>query len=228
MPIKKIKNNLDYDLSTIHQYNIDVPNREIYLHSYILDSEEPGIDYRCATVFEKNLRYLSLISSDPILIHMHSPGGEWQDCLGMYDAISACSCNVAILAYAKAESSSSVLLQAADVRVLMPNTNVLIHYGFLSLDGEHSKAAASSIKWNEEECDKMIEIFTDRCMESEMAKDKNWKKMMARKHITSQLANKCDWILKSSEAVSYGFADGILGDKNFPTIDAIKTYTKKI
>lgn len=226
--MKKLKPNIDHDISIIHQYNIDVPNREIFLHSYVLDSEEPGIDYRCAVTFEKNLRYLSLLSNDPILVHMHIPGGEWQDCLGMYDCIAACPCNVAIIAYAKAESSSSVLLQAADLRILMPNTNVLIHYGFLSLDGEHSKAAVSSIKWNEEECDKMIDIFTDRCMESEMAKEKNWKKMMAKKHIVSQLANKCDWILNAKEAVDYGFADGIFGTKNFTSIDAIKTYIKKI
>ena len=224
----KRKNNIDYDLSIIHQYNVDIHNREIYLHSYLIEGEEPGIDYRCATIFEKNLRHLSLMSNDPILIHMHSPGGEWQDCLGMYDAIATCTCTIGILAYAKAESSSSVLLQAADLRVLMPNTNVLIHYGFLSLDGEHSKAAVSSIRWNEEECEKMVDIFADRCMGSKIAIEKNWKRMMARKHIISQLANKCDWILKSSEAVDYGFADGILGGDNFPTIDDIKIRLKKI
>jgi ATP-dependent protease ClpP protease subunit len=108
----------------------------------------------------------------------------------------------------------------------MPNTTMLIHYGSFSLDGEHSKAAVSSVKWNEDECDKMIDIFTDRCMESEMAKNKNWKKMMARKHITSQLANKCDWILKATEAVEYGFADGVLGDRKFPNIDILKNKIK--
>jgi ATP-dependent protease ClpP protease subunit len=103
----------------------------------------------------------------------------------------------------------------------------MIHYGFFSLDGEHSKAAASSVKWNEQECDKMIDIFTDRCMNSMIAKEKNWKRMMARKHITSQIANKCDWILTAEEAVYYGFADGVLGSKKFPTIDHIKLCMKK-
>jgi ATP-dependent protease ClpP protease subunit len=55
-----------------------------------------------------------------------------------------------------------------------------------------------------------------------MAKEKNWKKMMAKKHIQSQLANKCDWILTSQEAVQYGFADGILGEKKYLTIDHLK------
>jgi len=217
------------DLDYIHNYNIDINNREIYLHSYLSDGEdESGVDYRSAVMFEKNLRYLNMVSMDPILVHMHLPGGEWQDCLGMYDAIKSCTCNIIILAYAKAESSSSVLLQSADLRILMPNTNVLIHYGSFSINEEHSKAAASSIQWNEQECDKMIDIFTDRCISSKIAKEKKWKKMIAKKHIVSQIANKCDWILTAPEAVDYGFADGILGSKQFPNIDYIKHYAKKL
>lgn len=223
-----INTNTDSDINDLHNFDIDVKNREVYLHSYIADTEaEGGVDWRSSVVFEKNIRYLNTLSSDPILVHMHLPGGEWQDCLGMYDTIKFSKSKIIILAYAKVESSSSVLLQAAPLRILMPNTNMLIHYGSFSLDGEHSKAAASSIKWNEEECDKMIDIFTDRCMESEMAKQKNWKKMMARKHITSQLANKCDWILTAAEAVEYGFADGVLGSKRYPAIELIKSYKFK-
>ena len=134
---------------------------------------------------------------------------------------------IIILAYAKAESSSSVVLQSANLRILMPNTNVLIHYGSFSLDAEHSKAAAAGVQWNERECDKMVDIFTDRCMNSSICQEKNWKKMMAKKHIVSQLANKCDWILTAQEAVDYGFADGILGTKKFPNIDYIKNAIKK-
>jgi hypothetical protein len=214
-------------INDIHNYNIDIENREIYLHAPLDNIEESNLDYRSAVIFEKNLRYLNLISLDPIFIHMHLPGGDWQDCLGMYDAIQNSKAKTIILAYARAESSSSVLLQSADIRILMPNTNVLIHYGSFTLDGEHSKAAASSIKWNEQECDKMVDIFTDRCMQSHIAKEKNWKRMMAKKHIVSQLANKCDWILTAEEAVNYGFADGILGSKKYPNIDFIKSYMKK-
>ena len=218
-------NNTIHDL---HNYNIDIDNREIYLHSYISDSdEESGTDYRAAIVFEKNLRYLNLSSLDPILVHMHLPGGSWEDCMAMFDSIKSSKAKVIILAYAKAESCSGVLLQSADMRILMPNTNVLIHYGSFTLDGEHSKAAASSIQWNERECDKMVDIFTERCMSSSIAKEKNWKKMMAKKHITSQLANKCDWILTAEEAVEYGFADGILGSKKYPNIDYVKNLMKK-
>jgi ATP-dependent protease ClpP protease subunit len=38
----------------------------------------------------------------------------------------------------------------------------------------------------------------------------------------SQLDNKSDWILNAEEAVYYGFADGVLGDRKFNTIDKLK------
>ena len=216
------------NIEHIHNFNIDIKNREIFLHSFLSDSAEEQIDYKCSVVFEKNLRFLNHLSNDPILVHMHLPGGDWQDGLGMYDAIRHSRSKIIILAYAKVESCSSVLLQAAPVRVLMPNTNMLIHYGSISINEEHTKAASSSIAWNDRETEKMVDIFTDRCMEtSVIAKEKNWKKMMARKHIISQLANKCDWILTAEETVYYGFADGILGSKQYPTTDSLKINKRK-
>lgn len=220
-------NNHNNGLGNIHDYNIDIDNRELYLHSYISDeNEESGVDYRSAIVFEKNLRYLNLLSLDPILVHMHLPGGDWQDCLGIYDSIKSSKAKVAIIASAKVESSSTVLLQAADLRILSPNTNFLIHYGSISVDNEH-KAALSMVHWSEKESEKMIDIFTEKCMNSSMCKSKNWKKMIVRKHIVTQLATKRDWILTAEEAVHYGFADGILGSKKYPNIDYIKNTLKK-
>lgn len=222
-----IKDN-DNDILNIHSHGIDLKNREIYLHSYICDSEEePGVDYRSAIIFEKNIRYLNTLSIEPIFIHMHLPGGMWSDCLGIYDAIKFSKSKTILLAYGSVESASSVILQAADIRLLMPNTNVLIHYGSFSINDEHSKAAASSVQWNEKECDKMVEIFTEKCSSSIMAKSKNWKKMMARKHIISQLANKCDWILTANEAVEYNFADGVYGSKRYSDIEEIKNLAKR-
>lgn len=212
----------DIELQSLHSYNIDVKNREIFLHSYISEPDDPGTDYRSAIFFEKNMRYLNLISNDPILIHMHMPGGDWEDCMAIFDTIRFSKSKTIILAYGKVQSASGIIFQAPTYRILMPNVNMLIHYGIISMDGEHSKAAASSVKWNELECDKMVDIFVERCMQGSLAKTKNWKKMMAKKHIESQLANKCDWILSSDEAVQYGFADGILGDKKFLTIDHLK------
>lgn len=223
---QQIKDKLN--ISEIHDYNIDIVNREIYLHSHMSDAaEEPGVDYRSAIMFEKNLRFLNLLSLDPIIVHMHLPGGDWQDCLGIYDNIKNSKAKIGIIAYAKVESSSSVLLQAADLRILSANTNFLIHYGSISVDNEH-KAALSMVQWSEKESEKMIDIFTEKCMNSSVCKSKNWKKMIARKHIITQLGTKRDWILTADEAVSYNFADGILGSKKYPNIDYIKNLLNKI
>ena len=217
---------LEQKLSNIHHYGIDPENREIYLHSYLNEGDdEGGVDYRSAINFEKNLRYLNAQSNEPILIHMHIPGGDWSDCLGIYDAIMSSASPVGCLAYAKAESASGIIFQAADLRILMPNAYMLIHYGSLSLDGEH-KAAMSNIKWNEKEALKMIDIFSDKSLASPMAKEKSWKKSMVKKHIISQLSNKSDWILTATEAVYYGFADGIFGQSPFTSIEHIKRKLK--
>jgi ATP-dependent protease ClpP protease subunit len=222
-PQNSVNSNNLYDL---HSFNIDVENREIYLHSHIDSNEEAGIDYRSAVTFEKNLRFLNLLSLDPILVHMHIPGGDWQDCLGIYDNIKNSKSPIVIIAYAKVESSSTIILQAADLRILSSNTNFLIHYGSIYLEDEH-KAALSSIQWSEKESEKMIDIFAEKCINSKIYKEKNWKKMMARKHIITQLATKRDWILNAEEAVDYGFADGILGSKKYPNVDYIKNVMKK-
>ena len=214
-------------LNYIHEYGLDVDNREVYLHSFIDSGEEEGgVDYRVAINFEKNIRYLNIISSDPIIVHMHLPGGDWTDCLGIYDTIIQSKAPIGILAYAKAESSSGVIFQAAKLRILMPNSYLLIHYGFFSLDGEH-KAAISNIHWNEKEAKKMLDIFTDKCLESPLAKEREWKKSSVKKYISSQLSQKSDWILNASEAVHNGFADGIYGQNQYGSIEAIKRKLNK-
>ena len=216
-----LPNYTDNNLNDIHNLCIDVRAREIYLHSSFDSEEESGVEFRSALMFEKNIRYLNQLSNEPILVHMHLPGGDWQDCMGIMDTINASASKVFILAYGKVESASSILFQYADLRVLMPNTHMLIHYGSLSIDNDH-KAAKSSFEWSEKESLKMINIFTDRCIDSPIAKERNWKKHIIRKHIMSQLDNKSDWILNAEEAVYYGFADGVLGDRKFSTIDKLK------
>lgn len=213
----------DILITNIHNYNINIKSRELFLHSWIDDETEYGVDYRSAINLEKNIRILSSISKDPIIIHMHMPGGDWEDCMAMYDTIQSCKCHTTIVAYGKVQSSSSVLFQAPNLRILMPNASMLIHYGSITLDVEH-KAAASSLQWSAKEADKMINIFVDRCIKGQMAVEKNWKKLIVKRHIDSQISSKSDWILNAEEAVYYGFADGILGQRKYSSIDSLKKY----
>jgi ATP-dependent protease ClpP protease subunit len=209
----------------LHEYNMLPDKREIFLHSYIDGQEDSGVDYRSSVILQKNIRYLTLNSLDPILIHMNMPGGDWEDCLSIFDTIKLCPAKTAVIGYGKVQSSSGVIFQSPNLRIMMPNATLLIHYGTISLDSEHSKAAASSVQWNEKETDKMVDIFVQRCIKSPISKEKKWKNSIhiIKKHIMSQISNKCDWILDADEAVYYGFADGILGSKKYPDIESVKS-----
>ena len=59
--------NIRDTIGEIHNYGIDVKNREIYLHSAKDGGEEdPGVDYRMAINFVKNIRHLDSLNSDEI------------------------------------------------------------------------------------------------------------------------------------------------------------------
>tara|TARA_B100002019_G_C21274915_1_gene604886 strand:+ start:13083 stop:13751 length:669 start_codon:yes stop_codon:yes gene_type:complete len=217
--------NFNHHIDYLHNYNLDPTNREIYLHSAMYGDEDNGVDFKSAVSLHKNLRYLNQTSFDPIIIHMHIPGGEWSDCMSMYDAIRLSPSPIAIIVYSRAESSGSIILQAADLRIMMPNAYTLIHYGSTFVDGDH-KVAVSNLKWSQEEASKMVDIFTDKFMVSPMLKEKKWKRPNAKKHILSQLDNKADWILSPEQSIHYGFADGIFGSDEYTYVDDIIKYLK--
>lgn len=217
--------NFNNDIEYLHNNNIDPKNREIYLHSAIYGDDDNGVDFRSAVSLHKNLRYLNQISYEPIIIHMHIPGGEWCDCMSMYDTIRLSPSPIAIVVYSRAESSGSIILQAADLRIMMPSSYTLIHYGSSFVDGDH-KVAVSNLEWSQKEAAKMVDIFAERMMDSPLVKEKKWRKVNAKKHILSQLDNKADWILYPDQCVEYGFADGILGSNEFEYLEDVRKYLK--
>ena len=114
-------------IEDLHNFSIDVQAREVYLNSHIADcEEESGVDWRMATKFNKNIRLLTTgpLREQPVLIHMHTVGGNWEDGLAIYDIIKSCtSTHITIIAYAHARSMSSIIFQAADTRIFMPNAH---------------------------------------------------------------------------------------------------------
>ena len=132
------KVNMDH-LQDIHSYGLNVKNREIFLHNFLGSNDEanPGVEFRMASVFLKNIKILEHISHDPITIYMNSVGGEWADGMLIYDAIQLSKCYVTTVVYAQAESMSSIILQAADERVLSPNSYFMPHYGSTDAGGEY-------------------------------------------------------------------------------------------
>jgi ATP-dependent protease ClpP protease subunit len=101
---------------------------------------------------------------------------------------------------------SSIILQAADNRLLTPNSYFMAHYGSTSLSCDYLNA----INWMDFEkrlSNKMLEIYAKRCLDGEFfeGKDEN----QVKKYLSTKLKSG-DWFLEPAEAVYYGFADGVV------------------
>lgn len=136
------------DVDKFHDYGIYLPSRTIYMgsESHDVDSGESGVDGAMAEKMVKNLHVLDSINKEPILIIMNNTGGDEYHGFAIYDAIQACASHVTIKVYGHAMSMGSIILQAADHRVMMPTSRMMIHYGTWGVH-DHAKTAQ---KWAEE------------------------------------------------------------------------------
>jgi len=207
------RSELIYD---IHTFGINVDTRELFLNSdYHTENDE--VDYRMAVTLIKNIRFLDSQSSDPIIIHMCSCGGSWEYGLAIYDVIKSSPSLVYIVAYAQASSMASIFLQAGDVRILTPNTYVMIHEGENGWDGTHTGLLtyAEQAKRNSEN---MLDIYVENCKNGPYFKDKQMDDLQIRNFIKKHVQKCQEWYLPAEEAIEYGFADYIWGDTNCPLL----------
>ena len=213
-------------LGDIHAHGINIQNREIYLHGYYDKSEEAeelGVEYRMATTFVKNINLLQSINNKNILIYMHTIGGEWNDGMAIYNAVEHCPCVVNIVVYAHARSMSSIILQAADYRIMTPDADFMIHYGEFVTSG-YTLSSISAADYEKKLCDRMLDIYADRCIKGKFFKEKykHATKDKVKNFLKRKMQQKGDWWLGAEESVYYGFADGILGQKEYETIAQIR------
>jgi ATP-dependent protease ClpP protease subunit len=207
-------------LAQVQTFGVNLVSREIYLHSHYGADEEPGVEYRMATTFVKNLHILEHLSNKQnILIHMHTVGGEWGDGMAIYDAIRACKAPVTIMAHAQASSMSGIILQAAKRRVLMPHCEFLMHYGSVSVDS-HSIAAKSVVLWNDSLHQEMLRIFAERAASASYFANDDLNNI--ERFFDTQMKDKVDWFLSAADALQYGLADGIFGTKGYETIAKVR------
>jgi len=216
----------DQVLYDVHMHSVNLNLRDIYLHSYYSkeDDDEPGVDYRQATTFIKNLQFLDQPPNKPILVHMHSVGGCWDNGMAMFNSIQFCESIVTLLAYSQASSMSGIILQSAyPYRIMMPDCHFMIHHGSISLYN-NSMAVKSAVDQNEKAMHRMLEIFATNAQHGEFFKDRkssSLKSVMA--FIDKKIKDKSDWYMDAEEAVYYGFADHILGCKEYPTLKSLRT-----
>lgn len=199
-------------LQDVHIYGASLNSRDIFLHNAFSASDEgnPGVDYRMANVFLKNIRMLEKKSSDAITIHMNSIGGSWADGMAIYDAIQMSKCYITIISYGQAESMSSIILQAADHRLITENSYFMLHYGSSDASGDY-QSSQNWMKYEKHICNKMLEIYSNKCMKGKFFKEKYTKPDVNKiKNFLSKQLKEGDWYLTAEETVHYGFADKIV------------------
>lgn len=204
---KKENDDISQQLSDLHSYGVDLENRVIYINGDYHSDDE--VNYITSVNFIKNLQFLDNISSkDDVLVHMLINGGCWHYGLAMMDAIRAVKSRVIIRAYSQASSMSGVILQAADLRVMMPNTYFLMHYGMHSYEGV-SQAAHAAAKQNEIGCKRMLDIFANRAINGSFAQEKKYSIKRLAQFFDKKMRENSDWYLSAEETVYYGLADEV-------------------
>lgn len=212
--IKKVN---DYRIDQVHTYGLDIDANHIYLvgeESYIsggfeLESGEPGVEYLMASRFIKNLNILMRKSSSPILIHMKTCGGAWEEGMAIYDAIKACPNPTTILNYTHARSMSSIIFQAANKRVMLPHSSFLIHQGTAAYSGT-VKQFMSFAEWYKLSDPIMLRIYSKSMRESGIFKGKPKEEIT--KYLLEKMDAKEDVYWGAKKTVQLGLADEIFGE----------------
>jgi ATP-dependent Clp protease protease subunit len=201
-------------ISDIHSNNIDFINRVIFLQEKDDTEVSSGIDFRMAQNFIKNINILIKSNpSEPITICLQTIGGCWYSGISIYDIIKSCSCDITIIGYGQICSMGTIIMQAADNRLLFPNTTFMIHYGSSDNSGDYlSSQNYAKIEKINMEC--MVDIYSGKCVNGEWFKKRDYSIDKTKSYLKTKMKNG-DWYMTSQEAIKYGFIDKII-DK-FPS-----------
>lgn len=187
------------DIDKFMDYNIFLPTRTIWVGPDDTDGET---NLGMATRVIKNLHILESRSSDNITILMNNPGGEVVQGLAIYDAIRACKSHITIKASGLCESMATLILQAADTRLISPNVQFMVHEGTTSFETDHVQNIKNKMAWEEKQDLVCNTIY--------LAKIKDKHPTYTLKRLTSEI--KFDKLLDAKEVIELGLADGIFGE----------------
>lgn len=196
-------------------------NSEIYLHSDEADVEDNGINFKVAAKFLKRLHEAEQKSIDKIIAHTSTIGGEWADGMSIFDNISYSSLPVYMIGHGCLCSMGTIILQAASKRYLMPNCDIMVHFGDLTLSG-HQVSVESGTKYYIKVKNQMIDIYTDKCIKGKFFTDRSYSRAKTKAYIKRKLESSVDWYMSAQEAVDFGFADKVLTRTEYLNVREIK------
>ena len=191
------------DIDKFHDYSLYIPERTIFMGSeeFSLSEGESGTDGLMAERLIKNLTVLEHLNQNPITIIMNNIGGDEYHGFAMFDAIKTCKSHVTIKVLGHAMSMGSILLQAADTRIMGLTSRQMIHYGTWGIH-DHAKTAQ---KWAEE--GRKIDLWMESMYLARIhEKIPNFPIQKLRKMLDH------DTFLTAQESIDLGLADKVLGE----------------
>ena len=179
-------------IELLHTTGLYIPTRTIV--------EVGPVDEDMLDRMLKNLHALDS-TVDPINIKLSSEGGCVVSARGIYDAIKACKNLVRIICYGEVASSATLILQAADERVMTDNSKLMLHVGSEGIAHDHPRNVDAAYEENRKLEKWMEDIYLDKI--------KQKKKRFTRQNMKTMLT--WDRSLTPEEAMSYGLID-IIGE----------------
>lgn len=196
------------EIERIYCKNLDIKKRFIYFGAWqpgeeiVAEDKSIEVNDWTAQNFIKGLYILEQSKIASITVMWFSYGGNWNAGMAMYDFIKTIKSPIIIKAYGRIRSMGTIILQAANKRLLSPNCEFMIHYGTGIGDGD-SQHTKDLINASEEakKCNRVMEdIYLKRIRE----KHPRYK----RDKLINEIAH--DKYMTPKEAIKLGLADGII------------------
>lgn len=151
-------------LTEIFDYNLDLRTRTIFLTKY--GGEDSDNDGAIAEKFLKGFHILETMPGDkPITVKMNHDGGDENCNMAIYDVIKASKAETTVIVQGNAASMGAWVLQAADRRIMMPSSRLMIHIGSTSAPDDHARNNIKLLKALERELPRFEEILLSKIRE---------------------------------------------------------------
>jgi len=201
----KNKKDISALIEDFHERSLYIPTRTIYMGSETISEEdfsESGCDALMAERVIKNIHILDSLNQAPINILMDNIGGDEYHCFAIMDAIQTSRSKITITAFGCAMSAGSMILQAADCRIMAASCIQMIHYGTWG-GCDHSKTAQKHAKEGLRIDRWMEQLYLER-----ITKNNPTFKLSKLKRMLDH-----DTYLTAEESVKLGLADKVLRRK---------------
>lgn len=199
-----------HDLDFIHDNNINIKDRIIYIGQKELNDDPIG--HNSSTNFIKNLDYLNSLNKRNIIVKcINVTGGDVGHGLAMYGAAKISKSKITIECLGFTASFGSIFLQAASegCRVVSQYSDFMIHFGSIAFDGDMlsaESAAASNKLWR----NKMLNIYAERCIKGDFFAKRKYSLSRVKGYLNLKMRHNSDWYLSPDECLEYGFCDKVI------------------